>query len=174
MLAGGHELSQMNAAEERRQILILKCPKFWRTTETNANSWTNSFKGRVQWGYLYKMDCEICKFKNLCNDICKHRAQCKLYSFVNDEGDEVLKVKRTNVNAKLPVRGTEGAAGYDLAAAQTAILPAHGKCLVKTGLAMALPPGSYGRVAPRSGLALKHFIDVGAGVIDSDYRGSWE
>ena len=36
---------------------------------------------------------------------------------------------------------------------------------------MALPPGCYGRVAPRSGLAIKKFIDVGAGVIDSDYRG---
>ena len=69
------------------------------------------------------------------------------------------------------VRGIEGVAGYDLAAAQTAIVPARGKCLVKTGLAMALPPGSYGRLAPRSGLALKHFIDVGTGVIDSDYRG---
>ena len=76
-----------------------------------------------------------------------------------------------NVNAKLPVRGTEGAAGYDLAAAQAAVVPAHGKCLVKTGLAMALPPGCYGRIAPRSGLALKKFIDVGAGVIDADYRG---
>ena len=47
----------------------------------------------------------------------------------------------------------------------------HGKCLVKTSLAMALPPGCYGRIAPRSGLALKKFIDVGAGVIDADYRG---
>ena len=36
---------------------------------------------------------------------------------------------------------------------------------------MALPPGCYGRVAPKFGLALKKFIDVGAGVIDSDYRG---
>ena len=45
VLAGGHELSQMNDAEERRQISILKCPKFWGTTETNANSWTNSSKG---------------------------------------------------------------------------------------------------------------------------------
>ena len=36
---------------------------------------------------------------------------------------------------------------------------------------MALPPGCYGRIAPRSGLASKNFLDIGAGVIDSDYRG---
>ena len=36
---------------------------------------------------------------------------------------------------------------------------------------MSLPPGCYGRIAPRSGLAIKKFIDAGAGVIDSDYRG---
>ena len=34
-----------------------------------------------------------------------------------------------------------------------------------------MPAGTYGRVAPRSGLASKHGIDVGAGVIDADYRG---
>ena len=111
VLAGGQELEQINEAEERQQISILKCPRFWRSTATNANSWTNSFKGRVQWGYLYKTDCDICKSKNFCNDICKHRAQCKLYSFVNDEGDEVLKVKRTNVNAScqyVVLRGQQG------------------------------------------------------------------
>ena len=73
--------------------------------------------------------------------------------------------------AKLLVKGTSGVAGYDLSVAQAAVVPAHGKCLVKTSLAMALPLGCYGRVAPRSGLALKKFIDVGAGVIDADYRG---
>ena len=59
---------------------------------------------------------------------------CKLFVIKENEGEEVLKVKRVNSNAILPVRGTEGAAGYDLAAAEAAVVPAHGKCLVKTGL----------------------------------------
>jgi len=42
--------------------------------------------------------------------------------------------------------------------------------LIKTDLQIAVPEGTYGRVAPRSGLALKNFIDVGAGVVDADYR----
>jgi deoxyuridine 5'-triphosphate nucleotidohydrolase len=50
-------------------------------------------------------------------------------------------------------------------------IPAGGRALVKTGIAISLPSGYYGRVAPRSGLAVKNGIDVGAGVIDSDYRG---
>ena len=51
------------------------------------------------------------------------------------------------------------------------MVPARGKALVKTDLAIAVPSGTYGRVAPRSGLAAKNFIDTGAGVIDEDYRG---
>lgn len=49
---------------------------------------------------------------------------------------------------------------------------AKGKELVKTDLQVMIPEGCYGRVAPRSGLAVKNFIDVGAGVVDSDYRGN--
>ena len=71
----------------------------------------------------------------------------------------------------MSIRRTAGAAGYDLAAAQAALLPTHGKMLVKTGLERALPPVFYDRIAPRSGLTLKKFIDVGAGAIDSDCRG---
>jgi len=51
------------------------------------------------------------------------------------------------------------------------IVPAHGKALVDTQLSIAVPPGTYGRVAPRSGLASKFMIDTGAGVVDADYRG---
>ena len=42
---------------------------------------------------------------------------------------------------------------------------------MSTDLSIATPEGTYGRIAPRSGLAAKHFIDTGAGVIDADYRG---
>lgn len=44
--------------------------------------------------------------------------------------------------------------------------------MVKTDIQIEVPEGTYGRVAPRSGLAWKNFIDVGAGVIDQDYRGN--
>jgi dUTP pyrophosphatase len=50
-------------------------------------------------------------------------------------------------------------------------VPAGGKALIDTQLSIAVPLGTYGRVAPRSGLAAKHSIHTGAGVIDADYRG---
>ena len=56
--------------------------------------------------------------------------------------------------------------------AEDATIPARGKGVVKTDLAIAVPPGTYGRVAPRSGLAVKNFVDTGAGVVDEDYRGN--
>ena len=74
-------------------------------------------------------------------------------------------------NAVLPVRGSAGAAGYDLCAAGSCVIPSRGKGTVETGLAVALPAGTYARIAPRSGLAIRNFIDIGAGVVDSDHRG---
>ena len=71
----------------------------------------------------------------------------------------------------MPIRVIARAAGYDLAETQAAVVPAHGKVLVKIGLSMALPRGCYGRIAPKSGLAFQKFIDVRASVIDADYRG---
>lgn len=83
-----------------------------------------------------------------------------------------LKVKLLSENATLPTRASEKAAGYDLCSAVDVTLPAKGKAIVPTDISIALPVGTYGRIAPRSGLAAKHFIDVGAGVIDEDYRGA--
>ncbi|KAI0002970.1 dUTP pyrophosphatase [Russula compacta] len=82
-----------------------------------------------------------------------------------------LRIKRLSKKAKLPTRGSALAAGYDLYSAEKKVIPARGKALVDTQLSVAVPPGTYGRVAPRSGLASKFMIDTGAGVIDADYRG---
>ena len=51
------------------------------------------------------------------------------------------------------------------------MIPARGKALIGTQLSICVPPGTYGRIAPRSGLAVKFDIATGAGVIDPDYRG---
>ncbi|XP_048574360.1 deoxyuridine 5'-triphosphate nucleotidohydrolase-like [Triticum urartu] len=83
----------------------------------------------------------------------------------------LLKVKKLSANAVLPSRGSALAAGYDLSSAVEAVVPARGKALVATDLSVAVPHGTYARIAPRSGLAWKHSIDVGAGVVDADYRG---
>ncbi|KAF8901643.1 dUTPase-like protein [Gymnopilus junonius] len=82
-----------------------------------------------------------------------------------------LLIKRLSERARTPTRGSLLAAGYDLYSAEKKVIPAHGKALVDTQLSIAVPAGTYGRVAPRSGLASKFMIDTGAGVIDADYRG---
>lgn len=82
-----------------------------------------------------------------------------------------MQVKLLTENATLPNRGSEVAAGLDLFASEDVEIPPWGQALVSTGIAIALPNGTYGRVAPRSGLSTNEFIDVGAGVIDADYRG---
>ena len=82
-----------------------------------------------------------------------------------------LQIQLLTPSATAPTRGSLFAAGYDLYASSACTIPAKGKALISTGIAIAVPPGTYGRVAPRSGLAVKKFVDVGAGVIDEDYRG---
>ena len=78
-------------------------------------------------------------------------------------------------NAALLVQGSAGATSYDLSAAGSCVIPSlipsRGKGIVETGLAVALPIGTYARIAPHSGLAIRNFIDVGAGVVDSDCQG---
>ena len=79
-------------------------------------------------------------------------------------------IKKLVPEAIVPTRGSDGAAGYDLASVVDITVPALGRVAVATGLAMRVPSGTYGRIAPRSGLAYKYGIDVLAGVVDEDYR----
>lgn len=83
----------------------------------------------------------------------------------------LLKIKKLTTDATLPTRGSDSAAGLDLYSIEPVRLSPKQRALVRTGLAVAVPEGYYGRIAPRSGLATKDGIDVLAGVIDADYRG---
>lgn len=84
---------------------------------------------------------------------------------------ELLRFKQLEPSAVLPRRGSAHAAGLDVCSIEDIEIGPKQRLLARTGLAVAIPPGFYGRIAPRSGLAAKNGLDVLAGVIDSDYRG---
>jgi dUTP pyrophosphatase len=85
---------------------------------------------------------------------------------------EILKVKRLTPHARLPIRGTPGAAGLDLCSASDGRLLPKSVNRFPTDLAMEFPKGCYGRMASRSGLSYRNGIQVAAGVIDPDARGN--
>jgi len=83
-----------------------------------------------------------------------------------------LYVKFNHKDAIMPFRATKESAGVDLFSCENGNIEPHSKKMIDIGLSVKIPEGYYGRIAPRSGLAVRHSIDVGAGVIDSDYRGN--
>lgn len=83
-----------------------------------------------------------------------------------------MNVTLLSSDAKLPTRATLGSAGYDLYSPDSGVIQPMQRLLIPLHISIQLPVGTYGQIAPRSGLALKHGIQVGAGVIDEDYRGN--
>lgn len=83
----------------------------------------------------------------------------------------VIPFKKLSEKAQIPSQATLWDAGYDLFSTEAYTLKPGERKLFKTNISTAIPHGYYGRVAPRSGLAYKHGIDVLAGVIDAGYRG---
>lgn len=84
-----------------------------------------------------------------------------------------IRFVRTNVNAKLPVKGTAGAVGYDVTAVGNMLVNPGQRVLVDTGWKIAVEDGYEVQVRPRSGLALKFGVTVvnTPGTVDPDYRG---
>jgi dUTP pyrophosphatase len=91
-----------------------------------------------------------------------------------------VRVKRVRATAKIPTQGSAHAAGFDLYAAETTVVLGSriiggervevGRASIPTGLIVEIPRGFYGRIAPRSGLAIRHGMDTLAGVVDPDFR----
>ena len=82
-----------------------------------------------------------------------------------------LLVKRLSKDIPLPSRSTTHSAGLDLSSAEACTIPVGERRIVRTGLQIAVPSGHYARIAPRSGYAVSHGLDVLAGVVDEDFRG---
>ena len=88
-----------------------------------------------------------------------------------------IEIKKLRENAKIPTRGSEYAAGYDLYACiekPVTVMP-HTTEKIGTGLSVAVPEGYFGAIFARSGLAAKEGLRPAncVGVADSDYRGEY-
>ena len=82
-----------------------------------------------------------------------------------------IQVRKIKPDTRIPSKGSKRAAGRDLYANENSIIPPRGRRLIGTGIPLGLPEGSYGRIAPGSGLAVHNGLTTGAGVIDADYTG---
>jgi len=93
------------------------------------------------------------------------------FSMIQAKQDQSILGKKMYKDGKIPTKGTRGAAGHDLHAIEDKTIPPNAQQIVKMGIAIRLPNGTYRRMAPRSGLAIKHGITVNDGVIGRDYTG---
>ncbi|RWS27809.1 dUTP diphosphatase-like protein [Leptotrombidium deliense] len=84
----------------------------------------------------------------------------------------ILYAKKLSERAIIPTRATTYSAGFDLYSPEEYYITKHGKVLINTHIAVSIPESCYGRIAPRSCMAWNMYLDVGGGVIDSDYRGA--
>lgn len=82
-----------------------------------------------------------------------------------------VKVKRLHPDAVMPRKAHAADAGFDLVAVEDTIIEPGETALIKTGLALELPPGYEMQIRPRSGVTLKTKLRVQLGTIDSNYRG---
>ncbi len=89
------------------------------------------------------------------------------------EKKPLLRFKKLKPSATIPDYQSEGAAGFDLHAAESGFIQSGVTELVSTGLAVEVPPGYELQIRPRSGLALKSSLLIvnSPGTVDSDYRG---
>ena len=81
-----------------------------------------------------------------------------------------VSVKKLDVDAHIPTKAHDDDAGWYLYSNENTVIYPGEKAVIKTGIVLAIPRGYYGRIAPRSGLAVKNGIDVLAGVVDAGYR----
>ena len=106
VLSSEEELHQLKDERIKSSISVLKAPKFWKWQNAKVNSRAN-LKKEGEWAFVHDNECNLpddCTMK--CN---KKQGVCKLSVMKTDQG--IVRVKRLCNNAKLPVKGSTGAAG---------------------------------------------------------------
>lgn len=103
----------------------------------------------------------------------KYTNECGIIQGMVNPHHETLKYKLLTETAQAPFKNPERPlnAGLDICSDEELEVPPKERRVISTGLAVEIPHGHYGRIAPRSGLAAKHGIDVMAGVVDIGYTG---
>ena len=161
-----------------RELAIFQVAKLPNHEVILGMPWLNQHSPQIDWGQG-KITCE----SEWCTTWCLKKSPT-VYAIHEDEArEENLKVefgatqskndqrirgRLLDPQARLPTRRSAMAAGHDLYANEERTIPAHGQEVVATGISIAPPKGTYGRIAPRRGLVVKHQITVNAGIIDSD------
>jgi len=83
-----------------------------------------------------------------------------------------LKVLKNHRDSIIPTKGTIDSAGLDLYSYENQILLPGDRKIIDTGICVKIPKNCYGMIWSRSGLSINNGIEVGAGIIDSDYTGT--
>lgn len=138
----------------------------WKTPvepiEVCIRKWTAANTIKRHW----KRAISVPRFK-----MCRDRLLREFKELVQEESTMAVSFYKLRPDAIIPSKATPGSIGLDLYSVEPYIVLPGQRIVVSTGLKVQLPDGVYGRIAPRSGLAVKHGLDVGAGVIDPDYTG---
>lgn len=133
---------------------IEKCVREWMAANTIKRFWKMALSDPS-----YKM--------------CKQRIESEFKDLAREVNSKKMSITFTKLrpDAIIPSKATAGSIGLDLHSVDHYVVLPGQRIVVSTGLRVTLPSGTYGRIAPRSGLAVKHGLDVGAGVVDPDYTG---
>ena len=157
MRIGNHlELATLKVANLQNHEVILRMP------------WLKGHNPKIEWGKnKITYDSEMCT--TWCLDrkrtvyaipeaTAREENLISRFSEIHHQ-ERKLQVKKLTPEARIPTKGSQEAAGHDLYAQEPKIIPARGQAIIGIGIAIGLPPGTYGRIAPRSGLAAETCID---------------
>jgi len=131
--------------------------------------WLQAHDPQIQWssGHIKFMS-PYCNFNCLPQP---HDVFAKQDGIQLNATDVMIPIIHHDPNAKIPTHGSKESAGWDLYSTHAVTIEPGHRTLVDTGISIQLPERTYGHIAPRSGLAWKKGLNVGAGVIDRDYTG---